>query len=216
MAGVTNRAGNLTAGPTWRSDEGLTPNHLGAQFWYHYQPHVVGSMGIEMSDWVPSRTKSLFTTQYLVALSWVPLVDSQRVLDLALRLGGLSSTTTLDTDTVAGAKALSDKAWDWQVGLRVGGGWNRGRWGMWASTGPIANWRASGPAAGWNMSQESELGFSLSLRKQWNAESFTRSWNLIFRLPVVYQPRAPVFTREGMVYRTRWTVGVQVGPSVLF
>src|ERR1035437_2847562 len=40
--------GTLSAGPTWRSDEGLTPNHLGSQVWYHYKENLVGSMGIEM------------------------------------------------------------------------------------------------------------------------------------------------------------------------
>ena len=66
------------------------------------------------------------------------------------------------------------------------------------------------------MSQESELGFALSLRKHWGAESFTRAWNLVFRFPVVYQPKAAIFTKGGVVYRSCWTMGIQVGPSVLF
>ena len=207
--------GTLSAGPTWSSDEGFTPNHLGSQAWYHYKANLVGSMGIEMSDWVSNRNKSLFTTQYVGALSWIPLSTSRQILDVALRLGGERISTTLDTATHA--LPLTDNSWEWQVGLRVGGGWSHEHWGAWASTGPVASWRASGAASGWNLAQESELGVLISLQDFWNnAKSYTRSWNLAIRMPLVYQPEAPTFTRGGVVYRSGWSMGIQIGPSVLF
>lgn len=209
--------GTLTAGPTWRSDEGFTPNHLGSQVWYHYKENLVGSMGIEMSDWASSRTSALFSTQYVGALTWVPLSTSRQILDVALRLGGEQITTTLDTTTVSRTQPLTDDSWDWQIGLRIGGGWSLQHWGVWASTGPVASWRASGKAAGWNMAQESEVGVLLDLQGFWNnARSFTRAWNLAVRVPFVYRPEAPTFTRSGVVYRSNWSVGIQIGPSVLF
>jgi hypothetical protein len=207
--------GTLSAGPTWSSDEGFTPNHLGSQVWYHYKENLVGSMGIEMSDWVSSRTKSLFTTQYVGALSWIPLSTSRQILDVALRVGGERISTTLDT--TSHALPLTDNSWEWQVGARVGGGWSRDHWGAWASTGPIASWRTSGAASGWSMAQESELGVLLSLQSFWNgARGYTRAWNLVVRTPLVYQPKAPTFTRDGVVHTSKWSMGIQVGPSVLF
>ncbi len=207
--------GTLSAGPTWSSDEGFTPNHLGSQLWYHYKANLVGSMGIEMSDWVSNRNKSLFTTQYVGSLSWIPLSTSQQILNVALRLGGERISTTLDT--FPRALPLTDNSWEWQVGLRVGGGWSQEHWGAWASTGPVASWRTSGAASGWNMTQESELGVLLSLQGFWNgARSYTRAWNLVIRAPLVYQPEAPTFTRGGVVYKSKWSMGIQVGPSVLF
>jgi hypothetical protein len=207
--------GTLSAGPTWCSGEGFTPNHLGSQVWYHYKPDVVGSLGIEMSDWASSRNKALFTTQYVGALSWIPLKTSQQILNVALRIGGERFSTTLDT--LPHTLPLTDNSWEWQGGLRIGGGWSHRNWGMWASTGPVASWRASGAASGWNLTQESELGALLSLQGFWNnARTYTRAWNLAVRVPLVYQPEAPTFTRSGVVYRSKWSMGIQIGPSVLF
>ena len=208
--------GALLAGPVWKSTEGFAPNHLGGHFWYHYRPDLVASMGIEMSDWNNSRTQSLFQTQYVGCLSWIPWGGSDELLEVGLRAGGERSLTTLDTGS-RGADPLVDDSWDWQLGLRVGSGWRRGIWGFWASTGPIACWRASGSASGWNMVQESEVGFQVSFQGFWNSSaSYTRAWNLAVRIPVIYEPRAPRFTRQGATYRSQWTFGVVLGPSVLF
>jgi hypothetical protein len=207
--------GTLTAGPTWKSDEGLTPNHVGSQLWYHYQPDLVGSMGIEMSDWAFSRTKALFTTQYVGALSWIPLSSSQQILNMALRFGGESVSTTLDT--ASHALPLTDQGWDWQIGLRVGGGWSAKDLGAWVSTGPVGYWRVSGAASGWTFAQESEVGLLLNLQKLWSGSAgYTRSWGLAIRIPMVYQPNAPTFTRQGVVKQSEWSIGLQIGPSVLF
>jgi len=207
--------GTLTAGPTWKSDEGLTPNHLGSQLWYHYKPDLVGSMGIEMSDWAYSRTKALFTTQYVGALSWIPLSGSQQIMNFALRLGGQSVSTTLDT--FPHTLPLTDQGWDWQIGLRVGGGWGGKDLGAWVSTGPVAYWRVSGAASGVSMAQESELGLLVNLQKFWTgSETYTRAWDLAIRIPMVYQPKAPTFTRQGVVKQSEWSIGIQIGPSVLF
>jgi len=207
--------GTISAGPTWSSDEGFTPNHLGSQMWYHYKENLVGSMGIEMSDWVSSRHNSLFTTQYVGALTWIPLSTSRQILDVALRLGGERFSTVLDT--FPRALPLTDDSWEWQVGARVGGGWSHEHWGIWVSTGPVASWRTSGSASGWNIAQESEVGILLDLQGIWNnSKSYTRAWNLAVRVPLVYQPEAPTFTRGGVVRTSKWSMGIQIGPSVLF
>jgi hypothetical protein len=33
---------------------------------------------------------------------------------------------------------------------------------------------------------------------------------------MVYQPNAPTFTRQGVVKQSEWSIGLQIGPSVLF
>ena len=207
--------GVLTAGPVWRSSEGITPNHLSAHIWYHARTDMVGSSGIEISDWNSSSTQSLFQAQYVGAASWVPWRDSRQLLEVAFRAGGERSTTTLDT--AKGFAPIVDDSWDWQFGIRVGGGWNRGPWGLSVSTGPVASWRASGAASGWNMAQESEIGLHVSLQDHWSGSaSYTRAWNIVLRIPVVYQPAAPTFTHNGVVNRSQWTYGLFLGPSVLF
>lgn len=207
--------GVLTAGPMWREDDGLVPNHLAAHLWYHSRADIVGSTGIEMSDWNSSSTHSLFQVQYVGAVSWIPLRGPRQLLEVALRAGGERSLTTLDT--AVRADPIVDDSWDWQFGLRVGAGWTRGPWGISISSGPVASWRASGAASGWNMAQESEIGIQLSLQDHWNGSaSYTRAWNFVLRIPVVYQPVAPRFTRQGVVNQSRWSFGLLLGPSVLF
>ena len=207
--------GSLLAGPVWKMNEGFAPNHLAGQVWYHYRPDLLASTGIEMTDWNQSRTQSLFQTQYVGVLDWIPWGTSSQLVDVGLRLGGPRSSTTLDT--LQRADPLADDSWDWQIGVRVGAGWNLGRFGLWASTGPVASWRSSGAASGWSMAQESEIGSTLDLRDFWNgARSYTRAWNLAVRIPVVYQPHGARFTRQGVVHRSLWSFGFLIGPSVLF
>ncbi|HNY30929.1 MAG TPA: hypothetical protein PKO15_08575 [Fibrobacteria bacterium] len=207
---------NLTPGPCYRTDVGFAPNHLGANIWFHLKPDLVGVMGMEFSSWSPDRTTSLGIGQYTGAFSWIfPNKDSLQTLDLSLRLGGETQSAILDT--MRHTPPRTSVSWDWQMGLRAGYARQDGRIGSWVSWGPLFSWRTSGEATGLRWVLETETGLTVDLRDIFvGSRSATRTWNLVIRVPVRFDPIAPRLGRDDNIEEAQWSWALLVGPSVLF
>jgi hypothetical protein len=207
---------NLTPGPYYRTNVGFSPNHLGGNLWYHLEPDLIGICGMELTSWNPDRTSSMFIGQYTGAFSKIfPSADSLQTLDLSLRLGGERQSTILDTMRHAAPRASI--SWDWQMGVRAGYAKQHGSIGSWFSWGPLFSWRTSGEATGLRWLLEAEVGATVDLRDLWvGSRSATRTWNLVIRMPMRFDPIAPRLRFYDNIEEAQWSWGLLVGPSVLF
>lgn len=206
----------LGAGPVVDNRHGTAPNQIMAQGWFHYFPTVLGGAGLEFSSRIPSELESYTQTRYDVTSTWIPWHDPARAVELSV-IGSLTNTNAY-LDTVAGADPIEDVGSDLGLSIRTGFGHRAtSRFGWWASSAPFAAFRAFGDNAGVNLGMDMELGVVYSMSDFWyDSKKLSRAWDVFLRFPVRIESAAPHVSATGVHRGLSWSIGAQLGPSVLF
>ncbi len=206
----------LGAGPIVESRHGTAPNQILAQGWFHYFPTVIGGAGLEFSSRIPSRLESYTQTRYDVTSTWIPWHDPARAVELSL-IGSLVNTKAY-LDTLPGAEPIEDIGSDLGLSLRAGFGHRAtSRFGWWASGAPFVAIRALGDNAGANLGLDMEFGVVYSMSDFWHdSKKLSRAWDVFLRVPVRLESASPHVSATGVHRGSSWSIGAQLGPSVLF
>ncbi len=206
----------LGAGPILEDHHGLAPNQIVAQGWFHYYPTVIGGAGMELTQRTPSNLESYTQVRYDVTSTWIPWSTPDR----ALEFSAIGSVNTIDTylDTLAGADPIEDVGVDFGLALRAAYGHRAtSRFGWWVSGAPFLLFRPAGTNKGLNPGLETELGFVYSMSDFWHdARKLSRSWDVFLRIPLRVQGGMPHVSRNGRDRSASWSIGAQIGPSILF
>ncbi|HQF56361.1 MAG TPA: hypothetical protein PK208_14685 [Fibrobacteria bacterium] len=206
----------LGAGPVLASRHGTAPNQILAQGWFHYFPTVIGGAGMELSSRIPSRLESYTQARYDVTSTWIPWHDPVRAVELSL-IGSLVNTKAY-LDTLIGTDPIEDIGSDLGLSLRGGFGHRATpRFGWWASGAPFVAFRALGDNAGVNLGLDMEVGVVYSMSEFWHdSKKLSRAWDVFLRFPVRFESASPHVTATGIHRGPAWSIGAQLGPSVLF
>lgn len=206
----------LGAGPVLDNRHGTAPNQITAQGWFHYFPTILGGAGLEFSSRVPSELESYTQTRYDVTSTWIPWHDPARAVELSV-IGSLTNTNAY-LDTVAGAEPVEDIGSDLGLSIRAGFGHRAtSRFGWWASGAPFVAFRALGDNAGMNLGLDMEVGLVYSMSDFWHdSRKLSRAWDMFLRFPLRLESASPHVTATGVHRGPAWSIGAQLGPSVLF
>lgn len=206
----------LGAGPVLEGRHGIAPNQILTQGWFHYFPTLLGGAGLEFSSRIPSRLESYTQTRYDVTSTWIPWHDPARAVELSL-IGSLVNTKAY-LDTLPGAEPIEDIGSDLGLSLRAGFGHRAtSRFGWWASGAPFVAVRALGDNAGANLGLDIEFGIVYSMSDFWHdSKKLSRAWDVFLRIPVRLESASPHVSATGVHRGSSWSIGAQLGPSVLF
>ncbi len=206
----------MGAGPSFDARQGLAPNQLIAQVWFHFNPTMIGGAGLDLSSRNPSGSESFNQARYESVSTWIPWHTKTQAVELTL-VGSLEATTTY-FDTTAGADPIQDIGSDIGLGIRLGYGQRFSqRFGWWIAGSPTYGFRAFGTNTGINPGFAGEVGMTFNMREIWyDAKNLSRSWDLFVRIPFQVQAASPHVSATGVARIPTWRLGIQIGPSVLF
>jgi len=211
--------GMIGAGPVYDGEHGLAPNQLFAQTWYHYYPNLVGGAGLEFSSRNPSRLKAFTSTRYDLSATWIARRTDLDLVELSLIAGLMNHNGYVDTaERIPEADAQSDIGTDIGLATRIGYGSRLSPlMGWWIAGSPGVSLRVAGTNAGVDYGFDGEIGMTISLQSIWyDSKTLTRAWDLFLRLPFRIESGAPDVTAHGVRRVHDWSIGLQVGPTVLF